>query len=134
MDSIKTQIFRCIRHKKQIKSKGENSKGCQRYSGCGCASYFRVNLSQRGVSKGLYKITGMKIDHNHDTTQENYLFHPRNRKIPENLKTVAKEMVETGSKAASVALLLSNLKLNQFKDLEKDNQKNLEYFENNWLN
>ena len=49
----------------------------------------------------------MKIELTHEITQESFFFHLRNRKIPENLKIEAQEMIETGSKAASVALLLS---------------------------
>ena len=49
----------------------------------------------------------MKIELSHEITQESFFFHLRNRKISENLKIEAQEMIETGSKAASVALLLS---------------------------
>ena len=49
----------------------------------------------------------MKIEHIHEITQDSFFFHLRNRKIPENLKIEAQEMIEAGPKAASVALLLS---------------------------
>lgn len=45
--------------------------------------------------------------HNHPIIKESYQFHHRNRKIPEELKQSAIDMLATGSKAALVALLMS---------------------------
>ena len=54
----KTQIFRCIRHRKPNESTSKSNSGC--------VAYIRLNLQQRGKTKGLYKITAMHAEHNHD--------------------------------------------------------------------
>jgi hypothetical protein len=40
----------------------------------------------------------MNVEHNHPVTEAAYLVHPSNRKVPEELKGLAKDMLETGSK------------------------------------
>ena len=77
----KTQIFKCIMYKKQLDSSQlENTK----YIGSSCMSYFRLNLNERGPAKGLYKITAMKNEHNHEITSETYTKHYKNRQLSSN--------------------------------------------------
>ncbi len=74
----KTQIFKCIMYKKQLDSSQlENTK----YIGSSCMSYFRLNLNERGPAKGLYKITAMKNEHNHEITSETYTKYYKNRQL-----------------------------------------------------
>jgi hypothetical protein len=65
----------------------------------------------------------MSVDHNHEITDQAYYFHPSNRKLPENLKEEAGNMLNTGSKAAKVALLMSSKsnKVIMSKDLHNAN-------------
>ena len=48
----------------------------------------------------------MKNEHTHEITRENFIFHPRNRKLPENLQEKAVEMLKVGGKAADIAFLM----------------------------
>lgn len=82
-------------------------RNIQKYRGCGCEAYFRLNLQTRGTDKGLYKITAANFNHNHEITKEAFMFHHRNRQLPENLRESATEMLATGSKPAKIALLMS---------------------------
>lgn len=65
-----------------------------------------MNFVSRGANKGIYKITTLKTQYNHDVIKENYLIYPSNRKLRSELKESAIEMLETGSKAAEIALLI----------------------------
>lgn len=105
--NYKHVVFRCIRHKKTIKSKGSKKRNNLQYNSCNCKAYLRLNWQIAGKDKGKYKITKMSCEHNHEVTKESFLFHPRNRKVPESFVTVAKDMLDLGSKAAKVALYLS---------------------------
>ena len=47
----------------------------------------------RGPHVGHYKITSFNHEHNHEVTRESYYFHPKNRKIPENLHESKQEAI-----------------------------------------
>jgi hypothetical protein len=57
-----------------------------------------LNLKASGKDQGLYNISGLNVEHNHPITEAAYLVHPINRKVPEELKGLVKDMLETGSK------------------------------------
>jgi hypothetical protein len=90
----KTQIFKCIMYKKQLDSSQlENAK----YIGSSCMSYFRLNLNERGPAKGLYKITAMKNEHNHEITSETYTKYYKNRQLSSNNRVEGEEMIQSYS-------------------------------------
>ena len=91
-ENIKFREFKCIHHEAIDKkvTRGENVYKLQSYNGCSCKSTFRINFNQRGPHAGLYKITTMVIDHNHETTQKDYLLNHSNRKLSNDLKETAK--------------------------------------------
>ena len=102
-------MFKCIHHEAFDKkvTRGENVNKLQSYNGCSCKSTFRINFNQRGSHAGLYKITSMVIDHNHEITQKDYLLHHSNRKLPNDLKETAKEMLSVGARPSAVALKMT---------------------------
>jgi hypothetical protein len=52
----------------------------------------------------------MSVEHNHEITKDAFDFHPANRILPDELKERAIDMLNTGSKASAVALLMSEKK------------------------
>lgn len=103
----KLVVFQCYRSRKESKSRGENIRPCQKYTGCGCKATIRLNLENRGQHQGLYKIKKFEIAHNHPVIKEHFLLHPKNRKLSSELITLAKNMLSTGSKISEVALFMS---------------------------
>ena len=108
-EQIKFRVFKCIHHESVDNkvTRGANVNKLQSYNGCNCKSAFRINFNQRGPHAGLYKITSMVIDHNHEITQKAYMLHHSNRKLPANLKETAKEMLSVGARPSAVALKMT---------------------------
>ncbi len=46
--NYKHVVFRCIRHKKTIKSKGDKMRNNLQYNSCNCKAYLRLNWQIAG--------------------------------------------------------------------------------------
>jgi len=105
--NYKSCKFVCIRHslrKKTTSSKPEERQQL-RYNGCNCKTYILINRQKRGPNRGLYKVTRLRIEHNHTINQEFWYLHHTQRKVPDALKQNALDMLSVNAKPALVCIL-----------------------------
>lgn len=101
-------IFSCYKHS-EPKSRVNQQRETQTYSGSNCKAYIRIVKKEAGDKKDLYYISKINTQQNHPITDAAFYCHHSNRKLPIELQEQAKTSLKTGSQPALVAEHLSEL-------------------------